>query len=144
MKFYCEEYSITVFSSWRQQVYFFVALTMKKRSHPKNENGGSKQRKSSVYSKVAEYIPVYFSNNRRNETKRRQTRKQTRRQTTRGDRKLGSNKAQQICVAVFFVALLVIVFVGSTVGLSKCDVGYRNVHQVYNSKSHAHHSPKSK
>ena len=88
----------------------------------------NKQKVISAYSKVTGYVSEYtgnvseyFSNKERNKTKRRKT-------ARRGSsKKEPNNKRQQICIGVFFLGLLVIVFVGSSVGFSKCEAGFRKV-----------------
>ena len=80
---------------------------------------------STIFGYLSKFIPKcvakQLSKTRHRETKTGHAKKRTK---SKSERK---NKALRIVGAVFFVLLLVVAFVGSTVGFSKCKVGFRNV-----------------
>ena len=95
----------------------------KRRRKPKNQKI---EQKKNVLSKVSgfiskyipEYLKKYFSRNKGDKKKNGRGKK------TRG------GIGQKAGVVVSFVAILILVFVGSSVGFSKCEPGFRNVRKL--------------
>ena len=97
-------------------------VTRKKLNQKGRETNSAKSKiMEYLYKCMPEYLSKYFKKNSQKEGNAKKGRK----------KKADSNdKIWKILGAVFFVSLLVVVFVGSAVGFSKCETGFRNVHQV--------------
>ena len=91
----------------------------------KQSNTVSSKVSDYVYEYMPEYVYEYFSKKKRNQTKRGHTTR--RRSSKKNEPNKKARLTKQVCVGIFFLALLVLVFVGSAVGFSKCEPGFRNV-----------------
>ena len=96
-----------------------VTKDKKQKTRGRKSKNQEIEQKKNAFSKVsgflAEYIPEYLH---KYLTK-----------SGRGNEKQAKMR-QKVCVAAFFLALLVLVFVGSSVGFSKCEPGFRSVRKL--------------